>query len=334
MESAIRVIFQVSFWVGLAWFFLLLVETRFQRSAERFKHRFRFRVQRMNSYRKFWIIRHLDRLLYLTAKNFQPGASAVRFLLRSLYLFLTVFVILLVIEGVPRFAYRNPFEAHDPEISSIPVTAAFIIALVFSAIPYVVLRLRYSQNVVKASYDLAEVVKIISRHAHLPVSSALRHTADDLPAGNVLKRPLYMLASVFSSYGSFDELQAEALRFSSAIGTTFATQFVMDLLFFEKEGTQHFKRSLLFLNDSIEWQRQAILRAKDENRDAIALGLWINAFVIVLTSIFAIRFLTLRVFLKLLFQTEIGLYLMTFVLTSFVIAFFIGRVLSRPKLDY
>lgn len=335
MENTIRILFQVSYLYGLFWMIMLLAENRLQNSAERFRHRYRNRIEQISSYRNIWIIRHLDKMLYLTSKNYQPGVSGVRFLLRSIYLFFAVFIVLLIIEDVPKLTYANPFVQQELQTSDISWTTAFIVALIFGTIPYIILRFRYSQNVVNASYDLSEVVKIMSRYSHLPISSALRQTADDLPAGNVLRRPVSILANAFSSYGSHAELQAEALRFSNAIGTTFATQFVMDLLFFEKEGTHdHLKHSLLYLNDSLETQRQAILRAKDENRDAIALGLWVNALVILITSGFVIQFLTLRVFLKLLLQTEIGLYLSLFIVFSFIVAFFIGRILSRPKLDY
>jgi len=330
----IRIFFQVSYFGGLAWIVMLLAESRIKKGSLRIKHRFRHHAEKMQSWRKVWLIRHIDGLLYLTSSHYQPGVSAIRFILRSSYLILIVFITLMFVDEVPRIAYQNPFLIQEPLTTSIPWTGALVLSLVFGVLPYVVLRIRYSHNVVKASYDLADVVKIMSRYAHLSVSSALRYTADDLSAANVLKRPLYVLSSVFSSYGSFAELQAEAVKFSNAIRTTFATQFVLDLLYIEKEGVQHFKRSLLYLNDSIEHQRQAILRAKDENRDAISLGIWVNAFVILLLSTFAIRHLTWRVFFKLLLQTTIGLYMSAFVFISFIVAFVIGRILSRPKLDY
>lgn len=334
MDQFIRIIFQVSYLGGLAWIVMLLAEHQFQKRTQRFRHRFQHQIERIQILKRLWLFRHIDGMLYLTSKKYQPGVSAVRFILRCVYLIVIVFVSLLIIKEFPRITYENPFMNQGPETTSMPWAGALVVALIIGTIPYLLLRIRYSQNVVKASYDLAEVVKIMSRYAHLSISSALRHTGDDLPASNVLKRPVHILASVFSSYGTVSELQSEAIHFSKAIGTTFSTQFVMDLLFFEKEGVQLLKQSLLFLNDSIENQRQAILRAKNENRDAISLGIWVNAFVISLTTVFGIQALSLHVFLKLLLQTTVGLYMASFVMLSFIVAFFIGRVLSRPKLDY
>lgn len=335
MDSVFRFFCLTAYFGGLIWIAGLLSESYFRKQTRRLRYRIRQRIAEMQPYRTNRFIEHLDRMLYLTARHYQPGISSIRFLLRSFYLFLTVLVSLGLVGDVPRLTYENPFlQTEVSETTQLSGTLIVSVALVAGLMPYVVLRFRYHRNLIKGSYDLAEVIKILSRHAHLPVSFALRHTADSLPASNVLKRPVLILASAFSSYGSLRELKAETQRFARAIGTTFATQLAMDLLYAETEGGKNLKRSLLFLNQAIENQRQTILKAKDEARDAIALGLWVNLFVIVITSAVAVQFLTLRVFLKLLLQTNAGLSLFLVVLVSLIVSFLVSRVLARPKLDY
>lgn len=333
MEEAIRILFQISYMGSMAWMIWLLLERYFRLRRHRIRHRFRQRIEGSHSSR-LWIFRHLDKLLFLTAKDFQSGISSFRFLMRCLYLFLATFLTLLLVGEYPTFMSSNPFVDSNIVMTDISWTAMGIISLVVGFLPYIFLRFRYHRNVVKSSYDLADVIKIMSRHAHFAISPALRRTADDLPASNVLRRPLYILSDLFSSYSSHEELQAEALRFSSSIGTTFAMQFIMDLLSFEKDGIKNLKTSLLFLNETMELQRQAILKVKEQNQDAISLGLWVNAFVILLVSGFGVYYLTPNVFFKLLFQTNLGLYLLVFMLFSFVLSFLVSLLLSRPKLDY
>lgn len=302
------------FLIGLIWTCLILADIRMQKRSARIGYKLRRRLFSIK-YQEYWIVRHLDRLLMLAARKYRPLESALRFCLFCLLTIMAAFALLI--------------------IANIPWQLSLFMASILGAgIPYLGLRIRYAERGVKASYDLVEVVKLLSRYAHLPVHTALRRTADDLSERSVLKRPVLILADTFSSYGSPEDLQQEAYRFSSAIGTTFATQLMMELIQAEKDGSKQMNQSLKFLNEAIENQRNAVLDVKKENRDAIALGVWVNLVVIAILAWSTASFLTWDVFIGLLLQTEIGVTLSFVVIGSLIITFLVGRILSRPKLDY
>lgn len=309
----IRLFIMALLLVGLTWSSILIADVQMQKRSVRIGYKLRRRLFTVK-YQDYGLIRHLDRLMFLAARHYRPVESAIRFCLFCLLAAAAVFALL---------------------ATFIPWQRSSALAVILGVgIPYLILRIRHAERGVKASYDLAEVIKLLSRHAHLPVHTALKHTAENLSDRSVLKRPVMVLADAFSSYGSKDELLQEALRFSSTIGTAFAVQLVMELIQAEKDGSKHLNQSLKFLNEAIEGQRNAVLGVKKENRDAIALGIWVNLAVIAILSWSTASFLTWGTFFRLLTQTEIGVTLSLAVAGSLVTAFFIGRVLSRPKLDY
>jgi hypothetical protein len=310
----IRIIILAVLFAGLIWVSLIVANIRFQKGSARIGYKLRKKMMDFK-YRDYRLIRHLDRLMLLAAPRYQPVESALRFCLFMLFSVVAVFVVMIM--------------THIPWKTS--AAGAVTLGL---GLPYLALRIRFAERSVRASYDLAEIVKLLSRHAHLPIHTALKRTAEDLSERNVLKRSVWILADAFSSYGSIAELQSEALRFSGAVGTTFATQLVMELMQAEKEGSKQLGASLKFLNSAIEEQKNTVLNVKKENRDAIALGMWVNLVVIVILAWSTASFLTWDVFFRLLTQTQIGVMLSLFVIGSFFVAFMVGRLLSRPKLDY
>lgn len=299
--------------MGLIWTCFLLADVQVHKKSIRIGYKLRRRLFAVK-YREYGLIRHLDRLMLLATRHYRPMESAIRFCLFCLLAAAALFALLVIY---------------------LSWQLSLVIAIMFGiGIPYLILRIRHAERGVRASYDLAEVIKLLSRYAHLPVHTALKRTAENLSDQSVLKRPVMVLTDAFSSYGSPDELQQEAFRFASTIGTTFATQLVMELIHAENDGSKHLSRSLKFINEAMESQRNVVLNVKKENRDAIALGVWVNLVVIAILSWSTASFLTWGTFFRLLTQTEIGVILSLTVACTLVIAFFVGRILSRPKLDY
>ncbi|AKG33684.1 hypothetical protein [Paenibacillus durus] len=283
---------------------------------------------------------HLDNLLYFTKRNYEPGITVLRFMLQSGILAAAVFLSgLLTLRELPgHLAFHNPFLEGVSFDSGRPLQdwwrLPLFLAVLAGMLPY--LRLRYvcAHNKVKGSYHLLDVVKIAAKFTHLPVDALLGKTADFLDEDNVLVTPLKILASSFANYSNEHELFEEAQRFAQAVGTTFAVEFVSDLLYCEKEGSFYLKNSLLMLNRSMEQQRETILTVKANSRDAISLGLYGNLVVLFFSIGTFMYMLKPGVYFRLQFQTKAGLTFLMVIVSGLFLSFVISSVLAKPKLDY
>lgn len=296
---------------------------------------------RVNKIKKrLWLYRHLDNLLYFVNQRYEPGISVMRFVLRTSFLFIAVFLSgLLTLSELPgHLSFNNPFLEGIRFKDGEPIQGAWrfplFIGLISATIPYLRMRYMYAHRKVRGSYDLLDVVKISTKFTHLSVDSILNRTADFLNEKNVLKTPLKLLGATFANYSNEKELREEASRFSKTIGTTFAVEFISDLLYAEKEGTRYLKGSLMLLNRSMEQQRETILTVKAGSRDAISLGLYGNLVVLVSTVGTFMYMLKPDVYLQLQFETTIGLTFLTVIISGLFISFVISTILARPKLDY
>lgn len=303
----------------------------------RFSH-FSKRVSTIKKRR--WVYRHLDNLLYFSHRKYEPGLSVLRFSMRTVFLFAAVFVSgLLTLRELPgQMSFSNPFLEGISFNERLPVKGAWrlplFVAVISASIPYLRMRYACAQRKVRGSYDLLDVIKIATKFTHLSVDTILSKTTDFLTEDNVLKTPLRLLSAAFANYSSENELNEEASRFATAIGTTFAVEFVSDLLYCEKEGTRYLKSSLMMLNRSMEQQRETILTVKASSRDAISLGLYGN-LVVLFSSVGTFMYmLKPDVYFKLQFETSVGITFLMVIISGLFISFIISTVLARPKLDY
>lgn len=323
----------------------LLVLRHLHQLGQRIDYLFRRRItafaHKSQRRDKGWgLYRHLDDLLYFARKKYEPGTGVIRFTLGSLLLFAAVFLSAwLTIGELPgHMRFDNPFLAGADLEQGVPLEGAWrfplFLAAAASTMPYLRLRYASAQRRVKGSYDLLEVVKLSAKYTHLSVDALLAQTADSLAADNVLKSPLKQLGASFAAYGSEKELYEEAQRFAKAIGTTFAVEYVSDLLYAEKEGTLFLKPSLMQLNRSMEQQRETILAVKANSRDAISLGIYGN-LVVLFASVGTFMFmLKPDVYFRLQFGTAVGMTFLTVIVGSLFVSFMIGAGLAKPKLDY
>lgn len=286
------------------------------------------------------LITHLDRLLYFTRPNDEPGTAAAGFILASLLLALVVFLSgLLAFRELPgHLVFRNPFlegVTFDGRQSKDGAwRLPLFLALLTGILPYLRVRYIYAHNQVKGSYNLLDAVKIAAKYTHLPVDALLSRTADSLEQGNVLIKPLKLLSGAFANYSNEFELVTEAQRFAGAVGTTFAVEFVSDLLYCEREGGFYLKHSLLMLTRSMEQQLETILTVKANSRDAISLGLYGNLVVLFFSVGTFIYMLKPAVYFHLQFETKAGLTFLVVILSGLFLSYVISSVLSKPKLDY
>jgi hypothetical protein len=296
------------------------------------------RVSRMN--KGLWVYRHLDNLLYFAHRKYEPGISVMWFLMRTVFLFTAVFLSgLLTLRELPgHLTFNNPFLDGMSFDKGLPADGTWrfplYVACISATLPYFRMRYLYAQRKVRGSYDLLDAVKISTKFTHLPVDVLLMRTADFLTAENVLKTPLRLLGTAFANYSNERELHEEAGRFSRTIGTTFAVEFISDLLYSEKEGGLYLKNSLMMLNRSMEQQRETILTVKAGSRDAISLGLYGNLVVLVASVGTFIYMIRPDVYFRLQFQTSVGLTFLVVILTGLFVSFVISTILAKPKLDY
>lgn len=340
----VRVLLHMVFITGVIMLIWPVIDPMLKGISKNMDYRIQMKVEALGSRlmvrkKTFRLFRHLESLLYLVRKNYQPGLSLIQFLSISLLVFIVALIsLLLTIGDMPnRITFGNPF-TEGIDVGQVGSTLnwqfPFLGATLFMLIPYIHLRYQYSIKKVKSSYDLLEVVRLLSKFTHLSIDSALSRTSQMLDDSNVLKRPLLVLSGDFAGYNDDEELKEGAKRFSNSIGTTFSVSFISDLLYYEKEGGQSWKESLLFLISIMEAQRNAILEVKNSNRDAIALGSYGNLLVFLMLTITLIFFLGFNVYFDLQFKTEIGLWSFMIVFATMFISFVFGYLLSRPRLDY
>jgi hypothetical protein len=333
----------------IVWGMWLLIKPLTERQLRQVGQKVDFRVKHKLSIvgkrvrkveKRLWLYRHLDNLLYFVHRKYEPGISVMRFVIRTAIVFIAVFLSgLLTLSELPgRLSFNNPFLEGITFNEGQPFQGAWrfslFIAVISATIPYFRMRYIYAQRKVRGSYDLLDVVKISTKFTHLSVDSILDRAADFLTDMNVLKGPLKLLAAAFSNYSNEKELVEEAGRFSNAIGTTFALEFISDLLYAEKEGTRYLKSSLMLLNRSMEQQRETILTVKAGSRDAISLGLYGNLLVLVSTVGTFMYMLKPDVYFQLQFETTVGLSFLMVIVSGLFISFVISTILARPKLDY
>lgn len=322
-----------------------LIDRHLRQASQKLEYRMKHRISIVGksvskAKKRLWIYRHLDKLLYFVHGNYEPGISVMRFAIRTGILFIAVLLSgLLTLHELPgHLSYNNPFLEGVAFNEGQPIRDAWrfplFIAVISATIPYFRMRYSYAQRKVHGSYDLLDVIKISTKFTHLSVDSILDKTADFLTDKNVLKGPLKLLGATFSNYSNEKELAQEAGRFSSAIGTTFALEFISDLLYAEKEGTRYLKSSLMLLNRSMEQQRETILTVKAGSRDAISLGLYGNLIVLISTVGTFMYMLKPDIYFKLQFETKVGLSFLMVIVSGLFISFVISTILARPKLDY
>ncbi|WP_151732983.1 hypothetical protein [Paenibacillus tengchongensis] len=342
--SLVRFLFHLLVGLGLWLLVKPLIEGHLQQFGRKMDFRMRLRKnrmgQRVSRLQAKGLSRHLDDLLYFADRKYEPGISMLRFVMRTGFVFAAVFLsALLTLKELPgHLSFHNPFLEGMAFDGGGPVKGAWrlplFLALLAASIPYLRMRYNYAQRQVRGSYDLLEVITIAAKFTHLSVDSILSKTGELLSPDNVLRTPLRLLGAAFANYSNGYELSAEASRFSAAIGTTFAVEFVSDLLYCEKEGTRHLKSSLLLLNRSMEQQRETILTVKAGSRDAISLGLYGNLVVLVASVGTFMYMLRPSVYFKLQFQTTVGLTFLMVIVTGLFVSFLISTMLASTKLDY
>ncbi len=288
--------------------------------------------------RGYWFKNHIEQMMILAYKDFQPGVHYHRFIVTTLFFSISVFVVLyLATLNLNQQFSNNPF---DVQITNTDTTntSNIRLSLVFSIItmltPYMILKFKYLKAYAKASYDLLEPTKLIIQYSHLSIDKALLEAAKMLPESNVLKNPLLNLGQTFTSYRNEKQLNDAVQRFISLIGTAFAAQFGNILLYAEREGNANMKSDFTFLQESMEKQRETILEVKSNSRDAIQMGIYVNLLVFVSLMASSIVLLRPQIYLKFQFQTPIGLTLFGIIVFTYVSSVIYSIILARPKLDY
>ncbi|MVP02128.1 hypothetical protein [Paenibacillus lutrae] len=339
IRSALHMIVLYGLWLLIS----PVIEPAIRQTGKAFDNQVRLRMRKIEIQatrrKKSRFYQHIDDLLYIVKRDYEPGISFIKFVVQTLIVFISIFgVSLLSIGEVPnKVTFNNPFQGGvtiDTSSDKLIVIFPLVLALCLSVVPYLFLRYRYEKRVIKGSYDLLDVVKVLSKHTNFQIDVALTYTANLLPAENVLKRPIELLSNAFANYANEKELQQEVHRFSRTVGTTFAANLASDLLYLEREGGSFLRESLLFLNDAMEQQRSVIMQVKSGIRDAIALGSYGNILVLGIMSASMAFLLKPNVYIQLQFQTKVGLSFITTIFLGIFISFVISTILSRPKLDY
>lgn len=311
-----------------------LLRPQLRRTRERIRLLSRLGKERLTSSR---IFHRLDQMLYLVQKKYEPGISVYRFFSFSGFLFAaTLFTVFFFTSQLPvTLATSNPFLSSSERVGDVRLGFAFsvFVALLAALTPYLILRIRYLSRKVRAGYDLMDVVKALPRFAHLALDTALQRTIDVLPEGNVLKKPLKLFTFTLSGHTFPEELRLEGERMIRIIDTTFGVVFVTNILHAYRTGG-NLEEFLFGLQESMEEQLVAIQTAKKEVGDAIAMGAYGNAMAIVGVFFGLGYMLGWSIYLRLQFQTVVGVQMFSVVLVTTLASLIISLLLSRPKLDY
>lgn len=281
--------------------------------------------------------RHIEDKMLLVYNDFQPNVHYNRFLFTSIVYGLSLFIILYFsVDKLPGQFTNNPFEVEieNDSAGGSEWSVSFIFAFIGLFLPYMRLRYRYALAYARASYDLMEPTKFISKFAHLSVDKALAETAKILPDTNVLKQPLRQLGLTFISYRDEEELVSATKRFNNLIGTTFAAQFTSNLLYAEREGSQNMKKDFQSLYKAMEQQRETILEVKANSRDAVQMGIYLNLIIFVALTGSLIYLLRPAIYFRFQFETTLGITFFMAIVSTYLVTVIYSIVLTRPKLDY
>lgn len=311
-----------------------LLRPQLRRTRERVRLLTKLGKERLTSSRLF---HRLDQMLFLVQKKYEPGISVYRFFSFSGFWFAaTLFTVFFFTSQLPMvLATSNPFLPSSERVGDVRLGAAFsvFVALIAACIPYLVLRVRYLSRKVKAGYDLLDIVKTMPRFSHLALDTALQKTADVLPEGNVLKKPLKMFVFTLSGHTFPEELHREGERLIQIIDTTFGIVFVTNILYAYRTGG-NVEDFLYRLQESMEEQLIAVHNAKKDVGDAIAMGAYGNVVAIVGVDVALGYMLGWSIYLRLQFQTVVGVQMFGMVMVTTLASLIISLLLSRPKLDY
>lgn len=311
-----------------------LLRPQLRRTRERIRLLSKLGKERLTSSRLF---HGLDQMLYLVQKKYEPGVSVYRFFSFSGFQFAaTLFTVFFFTSQLPMtLASSNPFLPSSERVGDVRLGVAFsvFVAVLATFIPYLVLRVRYLSRKVKAGYDLLDIVKIMPRFAHLALDTALQKTADVLPEVNVLKKPLKLFVFTLSGHTFPEELRREGERLIQIIDTTFGVVFVTNILYAYRTGG-NVEDFLFHLQASMEEQLISVQNAKKEVGDAIAMGAYGNVLAVIGVAVGLGYMLGWSIYLRLQFQTVVGIQMFGMVLVTTLASLIISLLLSRPKLDY
>lgn len=283
---------------------------------------------------------HIEDQMILVKKNYQPGIFYYRFVFISVgFAIATMIIIYVALQQMPLQLSNDPFAPAKEVLNqngaaSTEWLVSVIIGLVALVLPYLRLRYQYAIAYARASYDLLEPTKLIAKFAHLSVDKALLETAKSMSDENVLKHAVRRLSSSFTTYRDEKELLQATRQFSGLVGTTFVNQFVNNLVYAERQGGQQMKKDFQSLNQAMEEQRETIMEVKANGRDAVQLGTYVNAVVILALCGTMVYLLKPSIYMKFQFGTSIGVAFFTALLISYLLSVFLSIILSRPKLDY
>lgn len=284
---------------------------------------------------------HIDKLHYMVGRESNLDVDFIRFVFASVLAFvgtLTATILALgaggpISGGVLHLGQTHVFNLSLPD-ERIGIMLPLAASLIAACLPYVRLRYRYALARVKSSYELLEVVRLLSGESHLAVGVAVSRVASMIGPESSIKRPLKMFSETLLNYVDDDELIRAGKAFSAAVGTAFAVMFVSVVLHCVREGRENWEASLLTLSSEMEAQRMAILDTRSASRDAINLGTYGNILVYLVIAGTMAYFMRPSVFFTMQFQTKVGLtgFVITFAL---ILASYIwGKLLARLRLDY
>jgi hypothetical protein len=311
-----------------------LLRPQLRRTRERVRLLTKLGKERLTSSRMF---HHLDQMLYLVQKKYEPGVSVYRFFSFSGFWFAaTFFTAFFFTSQLPMtLATSNPFLPSSERVGDVRLGMTFsvFVAIIAAFIPYLALQIRYLTRKVKAGYDLLAVVKTMPRFTHLALDTALQKTAEVLPEGNVLKKPLKLFVFTLSGHTFPEELRREGERLIQIIDTTFGVVFVTNILYAYRTGG-HVEDFLFRLQESMEDQLIAVQNAKKDVGDAIAMGAYGNVVAVIGVAFGLGYMLGWSIYLRLQFQTVVGVQMFGMVLVTTLASLIVSLLLSRPKLDY
>lgn len=340
INNILDAIFHMTYLAGLCMLSYRISEKSLSSIGKQFDRKIKFRMSVLGEKlekkkNRSWIYRHIDELLYLAKPDYTPGASFLRFSVQFFLIFFVVFLGMLLVFGGASLRFGNPFTGISVESSTrLQWEFPFLVAGMAAFSFYLKLRLNYANQKIKGSYDLLEVVKILPKFASYSMDTALSKTCELLSNDNVLRRPLSLLALSFANYASKSELIRDVQRFSSAIGTTFSVELSSILLYALEYGTGWLTSSLSELHRSMEKQREIVLEARQNSRDAILLGRYVNLILIAIVLGSVALSIGWEAYIKLQFFSPLGLSLLSILLILLFISFILGTYLSKPVLDY
>ena len=282
------------------------------------RNRYSNRLNNRNKYKKdSKFTTHISLLIFLTLNK--KGKNYVYiFILLSIILFFISFYIFFSLFGASIFF--------------------ILISAFLGMLPYIVLRLRFSNLQLEGSYEAETLIAELNnmyKISSLNMAEAIDKTIDSLKDCPHSRRAMFHLSIAIRQYRSKDELQSAVDSFVASTGTEWAR--ILGTSIFESiAGGTNVSIALDGILSELKEIKSIIEKDKRANNEAFTMVKFVIPVVYILSIYAAVKFFgfTISKFFYYQFSTALGIKFFITIIALSILSYGAMFILKKPKFDY